>query len=141
LRFTHIAPDNYRETSHVHLIIGTNGLNNLEDIIRDLKSFTSRHIRKILEDSNRVHESRVEWILRRMYNAGKYNSNNKDFQFWQQHSHPIELNSNEIMDQKLEYIHHNPVAAGFIDVLEAWIYSSARDYAGTGKGLIDLIYI
>ncbi len=128
-------------TSHIHLIIGTSGLNKIEDIIRDLKSFTSRHIRKAMEDTNYVHESRREWILRRMYQAGKYNSNNKDFQFWQQHCHPIELNSNQIIDQKLEYIHLNPVAAGFVDEPESWIYSSARDYAGKSKGLIDLIYV
>lgn len=127
-------------TSHIHLIIGTNGPYPLEGIIRDLKSFTSRHIRKVLENSNQVHESR-SWILKRMYYVGKYNSSNKDFQFWQQHSHPIELTSNELIDQKLEYIHLNPVAAGFVDVPEAWIYSSARDYSGTAKGFIDLIYI
>lgn len=128
-------------TSHIHWIIGTGGPNKLEDIIRDLKSFTSRHIRKAMEDKNYVHESRREWILRRMYQAGKYNSNNIDFQFWQQHSHPIELNTNEIIDQKLEYIHLNPVAAGFVDVPESWMYSSARDYAGISKGAIDLIYV
>jgi putative transposase len=128
-------------TSHIHLIIGTAGQHNLESIIRDLKSFTSRHIRKALENKSQVLESRREWVLRRMYNAGIYNSNNKDFQFWQQHSHPLELNSNEMIDQKLEYIHLNPVAAGFVDIPEAWLYSSARDYAGTTKGLIDLIYV
>lgn len=51
-------------TSHVHLIIGTSGENKLEDIIRDLKSFTSRHIRKEIEQS--VGESRQEWMLRAM---------------------------------------------------------------------------
>jgi len=76
-----------------------------------------------------------------MYHAGTYNSNNNDFQFWQQHYHPIELSSNEMIDQRLDYIHMNPVAAGFVDVPEAWLYSSARDYHGTAKGKIELIYI
>lgn len=113
----------------------------MEAIIRDLKSYTSRHIRKAMEDTNQVHESRREWMLKRMYSAGKYNSNNNDFQFWQQHNHPIELSSNEMMDQRLEYIHLNPVAAGFVDVPEAWLYSSARDYGGIATGPIQLIYI
>ena len=52
-------------TSHIHLIFGTSA-NKIEDIIRDLKSFTSRHIRKAMEDTHHVHESRREWILRRM---------------------------------------------------------------------------
>jgi putative transposase len=34
-------------TSHVHMAIGTKGDNKLEDIIRDLKSYTSRHIKKV----------------------------------------------------------------------------------------------
>jgi putative transposase len=46
--------------------------------------------------------------------AGKKNVRNNDFQFWQQHNHPIELNTNEMMDQKLDYIHNNPVTAGFV---------------------------
>src|SRR5687767_2191039 len=52
-------------TSHIHMIIGTKGINRIEFIIRDLKSFTSRHIRKALEASEC--ESRKEWMLRRMY--------------------------------------------------------------------------
>ncbi len=76
-----------------------------------------------------------------MRQTGLKNSNNNDFQLWQQHSHPIELNTNELMDQKLEYIHLNPVKAGFVDIPEASIYSSARDYATKLKGLIDIVYI
>ena len=112
----------------------------MEGTIRDMKSFTSRKIREAMENSNIVHESRKEWILKRLYAAGTYNSNNNDFQLWQQDNHPIELNSNELLDQKLEYIHLNPVAAGFVDQPEAWLYSSARDYASTAKGFIDLFF-
>jgi putative transposase len=126
-------------TSHIQMIIGTKGINRIEFIIRGLKSFTSRHIRKALEASD--YESRKEWMLKRMYQAGKYNSNNKDFQFWQQDSHPIELNSQEIIFQKLDYIHFNPVTAGFVDSPEAWIHSSARDYAGVSRSLIELTYL
>ena len=128
-------------TSHIHLIVGSKGDSPLEGILRDLKSFTSRHIRKALEDTARVQESRREWILHRMYNAGTYNPNNNDFQFWQQHSHPIELNTNDKIDHYLEYIHLNPVAAGFVDQPEGWLYSSARDYANTSKGMIELCFL
>ncbi|MGZ3871930.1 MAG: hypothetical protein ACXVJD_03375 [Mucilaginibacter sp.] len=44
------------------------------------------------------------------------------------------------MDQKLDYLHNNPVAAGWIDEPEHYLYSSARDYAG-GKGLIDVLLL
>jgi len=32
--------------------------------------------------------------------------------------------------QKLNYIHRNPVEAGFIENEEDWIHSSARDFHG-----------
>lgn len=125
-------------TSHAHLIIGTEGKMKLEEIVRDLKSYTSRHIRKAIE--NNPIESRKEWILNAMIKAGTNKSNNKDFQFWMQHNHPIEMNSNEIIDSRLEYVHENPVKAGFVDESREWKYSSARDYAGE-KGLIDVVFL
>ena len=63
-----------------------------------------------------------------------------NFQFWQQHNQPIELNTNKLMDQTLEYIHENPVVSGYVDEAEAWLFSSARDYAGQ-KGLLDICFI
>lgn len=34
------------------------------------------------------------------------------------------------VDQRLEYLQLNPVAAGFVEKPEDWMYSSARQYAG-----------
>ncbi|CAN5304227.1 transposase [soil metagenome] len=128
-------------TSHIHTNIGRNSIDPLQGIIRDTKSFTSRSVRKVLEDKQNKMESRREWMYWMMERAGRKNSNNKDFQFWQQNNQPIELNTNELIDQKLEYIHMNPVDAGFVDRPEAWLYSSARDYIEGTKGLIDLVLI
>ena len=75
-----------------------------------------------------------------MGRAGEKNSNVKKRQFWQQHNKPIELWSAEVIDQKLNYIHNNPVEAGFVLEPEHWKYSSAIDYAG-GKGLLEIDYI
>lgn len=125
-------------TSHAHLILGSTVENNLSNIIRDLKSFTSRHIRKEIEKSNV--ESRRHWMLSMMYEAGKIKSNNKGFQFWMQHNHPIELNTNEMINSRLDYIHFNPVSAGFVDEPWHWKYSSAGDYAGK-KGFIDIYFL
>jgi hypothetical protein len=41
------------------------------------------------------------WMMER---AGKKKSNNQDFQFWQQHNHPIELSTNEILQQRIDYL-------------------------------------
>jgi hypothetical protein len=39
--------------------------------------------------------------------------------------------------QKLEYIHQNPVKAGFVEKPEDYLYCSARSYQGM-KGLMDI---
>jgi hypothetical protein len=44
------------------------------------------------------------------------------------------------MDQKLNYIHNNPIEAGFVEKAEDYLYSSARDYAGM-KGLLSIKFI
>ena len=121
-------------TSHLHLIIGTNG-DKMENILRDFKSYTAKVIIKSIQE-NPI-ESRKEWLLWMMGRAGKNNSNNTTFQFWQQDNHPIELWDNYMMDQKLEYVHQNPVVAGIVDEPEHYLYSSARDYAGI-KGLLNI---
>ena len=125
-------------TSHIHLIIGTeNGV--LADIIRDLKSFTSRSIRKAIENSNT--ESRKEWMLWMFGRAGLRNERNKDFQFWMQHNHPIELSNATLAQQRLDYIHYNPVEIGFVVKEEDWIHSSYQDYYCNRKGEIELMFI
>jgi putative transposase len=122
-------------TSHVHMIIGTYG-NRLEDIIRDLKSHTSRQIRLEIEQSN--YESRKEWMMPMFKRAGMRNSNNYDFQFWIQDNHPIQLVTEEMFLQRLNYIHNNPVAAGFVCEPQHWKYSSAHDYSGGTQGPINV---
>jgi len=42
-----------------------------------------------------------------------------------------------IKHQKLDYIHNNPVEAGFVEKPEDWLYTSAADYLGI-KGLIPI---
>jgi putative transposase len=124
-------------SNHVHLIIGS-GTANQSHIIRDLKKHTSKTIVKAIVDNPQ--ESRKEWMLWMFEREGKRNSNNQDFQFWQQHNQPIELNSNFLMEQKVNYIHNNPVEAGFVREPQEYPYSSAIDYAGE-KGMVDIILI
>ena len=129
------APDSHRETSHVHLIIGTQE-NPLQNIMRDLKRHTSETLHKSIQ--NNPAESRREWMLWMMERAAKKNSNTAKFQLWQPERHPIQLINNKMAHQKLDYIHYNPVEAGFVTKPEEWKYSSAIDYYG-GKGLVEII--
>lgn len=125
-------------TNHVHFIASAEG-NRLSDILRDLKKFTSKKI--INEIDLNVQESRKAWMMAIFRNAGAYNHNNEQYQFWQQNNHPIELYSGPVIKQKLDYIHDNPVVAGFVVDAENYPYSSAYDYTGgKGKLKLELLY-
>jgi len=47
--------------------------------------------------------------------GGKSNSQNKDFQLWQQNNHPVPLTTMAMAHQKPDYIHNNPVEAGIVE--------------------------
>lgn len=122
-------------TNHVHLIISSNTAR-IDELVRDIKKFTSKQIIKaIIENTD---ESRREWMLNLFSFTGKNNKNNKDYQFWKQDYHPVELSTNEMLQQRLNYLHENPVRSGL--VWEAWQYkySSAIDYYCNEKGLLPL---
>ncbi|WP_416351579.1 transposase [Rufibacter roseus] len=124
-------------SNHAHLIIGTTK-EKIENILRDLKRHTSKEITKAIEESAK--ESRRAWMLWMFEREGRRNPNNTKYQFWQQSNHPIELVSNEMIEQRLNYLHQNPVVAGWVDEPEHYLYSSARDYIGL-KGLVEVILI
>ncbi len=125
-------------TSHVHLIISS-ATNALQNIMRDLKRHTSEELHKLLQ--RHLAESRKEWMMDMMTKAGTENSNNRGFQLWQQNNQPMMLSTEEMMYQRLDYLHNNPVAAGFTDKAEDWLYSSAKDYFYGSKGMLDICFM
>ena len=126
-------------TSHVHLIISAEEPRkaNISDILRDLKKFTASQIIREIETGI---ESRKEWMLDKFKFAASRNSRNTTYQFWQQDNHAEELLSNTFMQQKLDYIHNNPVQEGWVEEVQHYVYSSARDYSG-GKGLVPISFL
>jgi len=120
-------------SNHVHLIIGTHD-DKMENILRDHKSYTAEALINAIK-SNPA-ESRKDWMIAQFSTAGKTNSNNTNYQFWQQHNKPIEIYTPKIIFKYMDYLHNNPVKAGFVAQPEHWLYSSARDYADA-KGLLD----
>ena len=113
-------------TNHIHLIVRClNG--NLSAVIRDFKSYTAK---LILESIAEETESRREWMLKMFEFSASRNKRNEKYQFWRHENHAEELECNEIIDQKINYIHENPVKAGFVANAEDYIYSSAGAYSG-----------
>lgn len=112
--------------SHIHFVFRS-GNEDPSGLLRDFKGYTARKLIKEIEENPQ--ESRKEWLLWMMEKAGKKKSNVQKRQFWQQHNKPIELWSSRVIKQKIEYIHNNPVEAGFVTNPIDWKYSSARNYA------------
>lgn len=123
--------------SHVHLIFSAVHKNH-DELLKSVKTYTSKKMQAMIAEDPQ--ESRKEWMLWMMERAGSKNSNVKGKQFWQQHNQPIELWSNHVIDQKVEYIHMNPVEAGFVSEAEHWKYSSSLDYSG-GSGLLKIEFL
>jgi REP element-mobilizing transposase RayT len=125
-------------TNHVHLVISSHS-NKLEGLVRDIKKYTRKKIKTAIEES--AVESRKDWMLNIFSYSGKNNPNNKEFQLWKQDYHPIELDTAEKMQQRLDYLHENPVRSGL--VWEPWHfkYSSAIDYYTNEKGLITIEHL
>jgi putative transposase len=111
--------------SHVHLVVKVeNG--HLSDVLRDFKSHASKRFVKLVEDSST--ESRKEWLLYMFKFFGNGNKHNVKYQFWQQKNHAFDLFSNKFIDQKINYIHANPVKARIVNEPHHYVYSSANQF-------------
>jgi len=68
---------------------------------------------------------------------GSRHNNPQNYQIWTNDNHPEAIYTADFAYTKINYIHQNPVRAGYVAKAEDYLYSSAIDYAG-GKGLIDI---
>ena len=107
--------------NHLHLIASSPAISKE---IGDFKSFTARQIVDQLEANNA--KTLLKWL--RLLKAR--HKHDREYQVWQEGSHPQQIGDDEMMRQKLEYIHDNPVKRGYVDEPTHWRHSSARNYAG-----------
>lgn len=110
--------------SHLHLVARHDGAK-LNQVIRDFKSFTAKEILQSVESE--TGESRREWLIHMFQYFARYQKQNAKYMFWQKTNHPIELSYPAIIDEKIEYVHNNPVEAGYVSDPSFWVYSSAGD--------------
>ncbi len=115
--------------NHLHWIASGEELSKQ---IGRFKSFTARQIIDSMEQSG-FHT----WLQELQFFKLRHKTDQAR-QLWQEGSHPEQIQNDEMMLQKLEYTHLNPVRRGYVDAPEHWRYSSARDYAGK-NGLIDVV--
>ncbi|MDB5159468.1 MAG: Transposase like protein [Mucilaginibacter sp.] len=110
-------------TNHIHMVANvTDG--SLGDVIGSFKTYTSKRLFEIISCNEQ--ESRRKWMVNAFERAGKYNPANKNHQFWQNGNYPVLLYTPAVIDQKIDYIHENPVKAGFVGSAHEFWYSSAN---------------
>ena len=112
--------------NHVHLVFRSVNEKPVE-LLRDFKKFAAKEVLKLIEINPQ--ESKRELLLWLFERAGKKRGNISKYQFWQHHNKPIELWSDKVIKQKINYIHNNPVVSGFVSNAIDWKYSSARNFA------------
>jgi putative transposase len=103
--------------------------------MRDFKKFVAKKVIRSLETESI--ESRQEFILKHMEFRGNISDRVEKYRFWTDGFHPIEIHTPKFFEQKLHYIHQNPVVAMIVEEEEHYLFSSARDYAGI-KGLVKI---
>jgi REP element-mobilizing transposase RayT len=119
--------------NHFHLICQGDDLGK---IIKEVKSYTAREIIKLAEQNNKT------WLLNQLSFYKLKHKVDSIHQVWQEGNNPKQVSSREMLRQKMDYLHHNPVRAGLADRPEDWPYSSARNWAGLPGTLeIDLLEI
>jgi putative transposase len=125
-------------SNHIHMMVYTEVGFQLSDVLRDLKKFTANTILKSIQTDP---ESRRDWLMYLFKYFGKKDGSDREHQFWQSDNHPIALWSQEVIWQKLDYIHLNPVRAGMVSKPQDYVYSSAGDYYENRKGLLDIVLV
>lgn len=125
-------------TNHMHLVFRGIAEEHPSKLLGDFKRFTSKAIVKAIQTNPR--ESRKEFLLEQFKKAAQKSSNVKKHQFWRHDNKPIELWSNKVIWEKVQYIHNNPVEAGLVFRPEDYRYSSAVDYSGE-NGLLDNVLV
>ncbi len=102
-------------SNHLHIIWQSKGSNSIQKIQTSFIKHTSKEFKKQLENENNLKAYAVNTIDR------KYN-------FWQRDSLNIELFTAAVFNQKLHYIHYNPVKANLCNLPEEYHFSSALFY-------------
>ena len=87
------------------------------DVHRDFLKYTAQKIKKDLQKNHP-----------KVLSLFKVKAKDRQYQFWERNALSVELSTAKVFQQKLNYIHQNPVRAGLCKLPEAYRYSSAALY-------------
>ncbi len=112
---------------HIHLIVWPQDKKSLEEFVRDFKKYLAKEILEQLTLSEKT-----KLLL------GKPQKRNHRFQIWQKDYYDFNIYNQDILSEKLNYIHYNPVRKGLVENPEDYPYSSYRSYLEKGEILLEV---
>ena len=110
--FAFIIMDN-----HIHLIWQMKPDMDPEAVQRDFLKYTAQRIKNDLEKNHP-----------QVLASFKVDAKDREYQFWERNALSVELRTDKVFRQKLDYLHWNPVKAGLCQLPEEYNYSSALFY-------------
>jgi putative transposase len=103
--------------NHIHLIWQMQPLIHPSHVQRDFLKYTAQQIKRHLKKTDLDTLGHFEVL-----------ATDRIYQFWKRRPLSIELRTDRVYQQKLNYIHYNPVKAGLCQFPEEYKYSSASFY-------------
>lgn len=116
-------------SSHLHLVLRTKDGAAPAWFERDFKRYTTPALLKTIEVEM---DLRREWMLQRFEEYGRSLRRLEKYHLWQNCSSPLRIENDQprLLMDRISHVHENPVREGIVDQPEAYLFSSARDYAG-----------
>jgi putative transposase len=126
-------------TNHLHLLARGQDGSGLAMIEKEFKRITTT---KILEAIDIEPDLRRKWMLQRFEQFSQSLKKIEKFQLWQSCTNPAFIDFKQVfrLQERVLYIHENPVRDGIVANPEHYLYSSAGDYRGN-KGLVNVSVI
>lgn len=118
-------------TNHIHGIIQAKQEYKLSNIVQSYKSFTTKEIKKLIANDSRKY-------IKGLINTSFYKKDKNEFQVWQEYNYPEVIITEEFFQEKLNYIHNNPVKKEYVNNPEDWKYSSAGFYLKGDASLMNI---
>jgi REP element-mobilizing transposase RayT len=103
--------------NHIHIIWQMHVGIKRSNLQRDFLKFTAQKMKRDLQKNHPIVLS--QFLV---------NAKDRKYQFWERHSLSIDIWSERVLEQKLKYLHENPVTAGLCRFPEEYKYSSALFY-------------
>lgn len=114
-------------SNHIHLIWQPLAGNTPITVQSSFMKYTGQQIMRYLQKTNDE-----------LLNSLLVKKGDRNYQVWKRDPLSIELRTAVVFNQKLEYIHNNPLRAGLCLQAEDYYYSSAKFYTG-GEDMFKMV--